>query len=609
MNKIAILNEQLSNQIAAGEVVERPASVVKELVENAIDANSTIIKIEVEDGGLQSIRITDNGDGIDKDDCERAFQRHATSKIKHERDLFAIRSLGFRGEALPSIASVSKTDVKTCTGDGPGTHIEVEAGDIIKKSLANSRKGTEITVSKLFFNTPARLKYLKTVHTELSNISDVVNRLAMAHPEISFQLLHNGKEMLKTNGNNELLQVIASIYGLSVAKKMVPFAKESLDFKISGFLAKPEVTRSNRKAISIFINGRYIRNYAISNAIIDGYHTLLPIGRFPIVIIHIKMDPSLIDVNVHPSKLEARVSKENELNELIRTTIKSAFKQEDLIPEAVQPKPKPKQDVQGSFDFQFRAHEKQQLKNFLKEELFSPSEQQKTEKIPFPQYEIEEESDENVVVKETMANEIESQRKSSDVKRIPPLYPIGQMHGTYILAQNETGLYLIDQHAAQERIKYEFFREKVGEVTDERQELLVPITFEFSHQEAILIHEKLDLFKRFGIFFESFGDTTFIVRSHPQWFPKGQEENTIRKIVELILEEKNPDLKKLREDTAIMMSCKLSIKANHFLRNEDMVALLESLRNCIDPYTCPHGRPVLIHFSTYELEKMFKRVM
>ncbi|MFA8438716.1 DNA mismatch repair endonuclease MutL [Pueribacillus sp. YX66] len=602
MPNIIILDEQLANQIAAGEVVERPASIVKELVENAIDANSTMVKIVVEDGGLQSIQVTDNGDGISEEDCELAFERHATSKIKHERDLFSIRSLGFRGEALPSIASVSRTEVKTCTGEGPGTHIIMEAGELKHRSLTSSRKGTEISVSRLFFNTPARLKYLKTVHTELGNITDVVNRLAMAHPNISFQLIHNGKQILHTDGKNNLLQVIASIYGVSVAKNMVEIQNQSLDFSISGFTTKPEETRASRKYMSLFINGRFIRNYTLANAIVEGYHTFLPLGRFPISVIHVQMDPTLVDINVHPAKLEARLSKERELVELMTSTIRAALQKTNLIPEVKLRNNEKARTEQVSlpFQFQMKKHEKAEIQNLLQDELFQRNDENKTS--------IETENKQQFI-KEPLVDEQRTDLEQTEGVGIPPLYPVGQVHGTYIIAQNEDGLYLIDQHAAQERIKYEYFFEKMGETPRDLQDLLVPLSFEFSIKEAQVVEENLSFFQKFGIYFEQFGDKTYIVRSHPSWFPNGKEEETIRSIVELLLEEKTFDMKKIREDTAIMMACKKSIKANHYLRQDEMVSLLQSLRRCREPYTCPHGRPVIIHFSTYELEKMFKRVM
>ncbi|MEH7110113.1 DNA mismatch repair endonuclease MutL, partial [Bacillus sp. JJ1764] len=295
MGKIIQLDDALSNKIAAGEVVERPASVVKELVENSIDAGSTVIEIEVEEAGLAKIRITDNGDGIEEEDVLIAFQRHATSKIKDENDLFRIRTLGFRGEALPSIASVSRLEMSTSTGEGAGNRIVIEGGKVDIFEKAPSRRGTDIVITDLFFNTPARLKYMKTIHTELGNITDVVNRLALSHPEVAFRLIHNERKLLQTNGNGDVRQVLAAIYGMSIAKQLVPISGSSLDYKISGFASMPEVTRASRNYISTMINGRFIKNYSLAKAIQEGYHTLLPIGRFPIVYLNIEMDPLLVD--------------------------------------------------------------------------------------------------------------------------------------------------------------------------------------------------------------------------------------------------------------------------------------------------------------------------
>lgn len=330
---IVELTDALSNKIAAGEVVERPASVVKELVENAIDAGSTVIDILVEEAGLNKITIIDNGSGIEEEDVATAFLRHATSKIKNEADLFRVHTLGFRGEALPSIASVSHLAMETSTGETKGTSISLEGGKIIEQKSGHARKGTQIEVSQLFFNTPARLKYLKSLPTELGNITDILNRLALAHPDISFRFSHNGKPLLQTNGNGDLRQVIAAIYGISIAKKSIPVKAESLDFKISGYAVLPEVNRSNRNYISTIINGRFIKNFALVKAIQEGYHTLLPIGRFPIIVLQIEMDPIIVDVNVHPAKLEVRLSKEKELGQLISQMIKEAFHKLQLIPE------------------------------------------------------------------------------------------------------------------------------------------------------------------------------------------------------------------------------------------------------------------------------------
>jgi DNA mismatch repair protein MutL len=616
MGKIRKLDDQLSNKIAAGEVVERPASVVKELVENAIDANSTAIEIELEEAGLAKIRVIDNGDGMEEDDCLVAFERHATSKIKDEHDLFRIRTLGFRGEALPSIASVSEVEMKTSTGNGPGTKVVLKGGELVKHERAASRKGTDITVSNLFFNTPARLKYMKTIHTELGHVTDVVNRLAMAHPDISFRLRHHGKQLLYTSGNGDVRHVLAAIYGMDVAKKMIPIEAESLDFTIKGYISLPEVTRASRNYISIIVNGRYVRNIPLMKAIETGYHTLLPIGRYPIVLLSIAMDPILVDVNVHPAKLEVRFSKEAELNELVIETIRKAFRTRTLIPTmsvSRQEAAKPKAE-QAAWTFEHVVKEPS-VPNHVQMEKPQPTASWREEKEESTRMQPAQEEQEQIdeYEKPMEAAEHEEQAEGDGRKhrndRIPPLYPIGQMHGTYILAQNEQGLYIIDQHAAQERIKYEYFREKVGEVTNEVQELLVPLTFHYSTDEYVFIDAHREELARCGVFLEPFGHNTFIVRSHPSWFPKGEEEEIIKEMVQQVLDMKKVDIKQLREKAAILMSCKRSIKANQHLRDDEIFALLEALRKTTDPFTCPHGRPIIIHFSTYELEKMFKRVM
>ncbi|MBU8803489.1 DNA mismatch repair endonuclease MutL [Bacillus subtilis] len=627
MAKVIQLSDELSNKIAAGEVVERPASVVKELVENAIDADSTVIEIDIEEAGLASIRVLDNGEGMENEDCKRAFRRHATSKIKDENDLFRVRTLGFRGEALPSIASVSHLEITTSTGEGAGTKLVLQGGNIISESRSSSRKGTEIVVSNLFFNTPARLKYMKTVHTELGNITDVVNRIALAHPEVSIRLRHHGKNLLQTNGNGDVRHVLAAIYGTAVAKKMLPLHVSSLDFEVKGYIALPEITRASRNYMSSVVNGRYIKNFPLVKAVHEGYHTLLPIGRHPITFIEITMDPILVDVNVHPSKLEVRLSKETELHDLIRDGIKDVFKQQQLIPSAQLPK---KSAPAIKNEQQFITFDEKPAEKKVPEKSTAPSySPMKLSSVVKEPVDVEEElpplqfdappivdqeqtlevSDVSEEQPETFEQECHEEQQQPASERVPIMYPIGQMHGTYILAQNENGLYIIDQHAAQERIKYEYFREKVGEVEPEVQEMIVPLTFHYSTNEALIIEQHKQELESVGVFLESFGSNSYIVRCHPAWFPKGEEAELIEEIIQQVLDSKNIDIKKLREEAAIMMSCKGSIKANRHLRNDEIKALLDDLRSTSDPFTCPHGRPIIIHHSTYEMEKMFKRVM
>lgn len=617
---IILMPEHLANKIAAGEVVERPASVVKEMVENSIDANSTWIKVEIEEAGLQSIKVTDNGDGIAAGDAEKAFLRHATSKIKDENDLFHVKTLGFRGEALASISSVSRMTVKTSQGDGAGTFLELEGGKVIEKKKSDARKGTEIIVKDLFYNTPARLKYMKSLHTELGHITDVLNRLALSHPEIRIEATHNGKTLFQTSGNGDLLQVIAKVYGMSVAKKMLPVEKTSLDFHVRGYIGKPEVTRASRSYISTIINGRYIKNIALQKAIIRGYDSLLMIGRFPIVVLQIDMDPILVDVNVHPTKLEVRFSKDQELYRLIEEMIREAFQQNTLIPEITKPKKakpsvqyemnlEPKEVPESSPAPEFDLNQQNFVREVdIKSENTAPGIGILKQERSGESEEKEDSITEELTKPEGLTHSFRDDEPKHE-SRVPVMYPIGQLHGTYILAQNENGLYMVDQHAAQERIKYEEFKEKLGTPEQELQELLIPLTFEFSKQEALFIEQYKDELKKAGLFFEPFGPQTYIIRSHPSWFPSGYEEEIIREMIHQIMNEEKVDIESIRNDAAALMSCKRSIKANHYLNQEEMFQLLEDLRKTNDPFTCPHGRPVIIHFSSYELEKMFKRVL
>lgn len=614
MGNIQIMDEWLSNKIAAGEVVERPASVVKELVENAIDAGSTSIDVFLLEAGLTSIQVIDNGSGMDEEDALKSFSRHATSKIYQEHDLFRIRTLGFRGEALASIASVSKMTVITSDGES-GTYVELEGGHMMLHKPGPLRKGTDITVSQLFFNTPARLKYMKTIQTELGHTIDLINRLALGNPQIAFRLLHNGQQLLQTNGRGDVQQVLAAIYGVHNAKKMVSFQGESHDYKVSGFLSLPEITRASKNYMTIFVNGRWVKHYLVQKTIVDAYHTYLPIERFPIVVLYIEGDPYLTDVNVHPAKHQIRLSKELELLTLIGETIREAIRSVIRVPQmekkekVVKPateqlniwKPAPKMDVDKMNAIVEKLYDVQAVKESALDNSVEPA----------PIATVREDSWQPMPQQETAAvEEVLDVEQQSMKEPFPELEVVGQIHGTYIVAQMEDGFYLIDQHAAQERIKYEFFREKVGHVNPhERQALLLPLTFHYAADEALVLRENKHELEAVGVFLEEFGQSSFVIREHPSWFPKGEEQEIIEDLIEQVLTTKKTDVKKLREDAAIMMSCKKSIKANHYLTKEQMETLLQDLRNAANPFTCPHGRPVLIHFTTYEVEKMFKRVM
>lgn len=613
MPTISKLPTDLANKIAAGEVVERPASVVKELMENAIDANATRIEVHVKEGGLELIKVIDNGDGMESEDVELALYRHATSKVKTERDLFHIKTLGFRGEALPSIAAVSKLDIETGTEKGIGTLVRYQGGKKIAFRTAKGRKGTEVTVRELFFNTPARLKYMKSIHTEIGHISDIIHRLALAHPNISIRLVHNERELFFSNGNGSAFAVLASIYGRKTAQQFVSWEEKSTDYHIRAYIAKPEIYRANRQYISVFINGRYVRHFAITKAIEEGYHTLLPIGKHPIAVLYITMDPILVDVNVHPSKLEVRLSKEKELTALITEGIKQTLRQERLIPSVEKRKRKEEKSEQLTFPLE----REMKIVNipYGKEKIETPpssirESMKRNENDDLPLL-LKEKASKKEEAPSSVPEKNETSTPSEPVNRekIPPLEYVGQLHGTYIIAQSEEGMYMIDQHAAQERIFYEFYREKIGETSRELQDLLVPMTLELSPSEESMYEQFQAELEEVGIFLEPFGERTYRISSHPTWFPEGEAENIIRELLEQLLREKRISIQQLREEAAILMACKRAIKANRYLRKDEIEALLDQLRECDSPYTCPHGRPVVVHFSTYEIEKMFKRVM
>ncbi|WPP43312.1 DNA mismatch repair endonuclease MutL [Paenibacillus hunanensis] len=800
MGKIRVLDEHVANQIAAGEVVERPASVVKELVENAIDAKATRIDVYIGEGGLESIRVQDNGLGIAAEDCETAFYRHATSKLADDRDLYQITSLGFRGEALPSIAAVSKVELLTsATDDGAGRRLIIEGGTLKSNEDDAAPRGTDFRVNALFYNTPARLKYMKTVQTELGHISDMMYRISLAHPEIAFTLRHNNNLLLQTPGSGDMLQVIAAVYGTSAAKMVLPINSDSLDYRIDGFIGRPEIARANRNAMSVIVNGRYVKNYAVNQAILRAYHTLLPINRYPLTVLRLEMHPSLVDVNVHPAKMEVRFSKEPELMQFVEEAVRQALRREILIPHVTKQTVKrgnSESVIQEQFNF---TRPQPQVDGYAGNDLFSPAGEMHSaadvgtgarngedigeldapyvppltdQDIP-PHHPTQQgivtdgsnlhgaspETDVNgnhitsqsdtgatnpqpakdptgIQHRELASNAVSQQSSASSTNdgqpsykhsengganqqqaqtgddqqpfanrmpetssvgdsavsapthsplsngqssTIPPISPaatsvqgnpaattassgvrerpasytpdkrasaphsrpqqrhgasrtipaellygtaeepdvpefpemtlIGQHHGTYLIAQNDEGLFLIDQHAAHERVNYEFYYEKFGQPESASQELLLPITLEFTRAEADKLKDCLHWFERVGVYLEHFGGQTFRVCAYPYWFPKGEEQRVIEEMAEWVLSERKIDLAKLREQASTLCSCKASIKANQRLTDMEAQTLIKRLSACRQPYTCPHGRPIVVSFSSYDLEKLFKRVM
>lgn len=635
---IKVLDEHIANQIAAGEVVERPSSIVKELVENSIDAGATRIDVSVEEGGLQFIRVKDNGSGIGDDDVEKAFLRHATSKIHTGKDLFSIRSLGFRGEALPSIAAVAKVELVTATAaNGLGWRFVIEGGKIDASEPAQSMPGTEVTVRELFYNTPARLKYMKTTQTELGHISNLMYRLALAYPTISFMLKHNDHTLLQTTGDDNLQQVIASVYGFQTAKEMLAVKAEQLDFEIEGYIGKPELTRSNRNAMSWIINGRYVRSLPLSQAALKAYYTFLPINRYPLLVLHVRMHPSLVDVNVHPAKLEVRFSKETALYPFIEGTISDLLHQQRLIPQVRPEKVKVRTHVeqvemqweatkavaasQGTPSLPLTLKPPKPLKALVvKPESFAEIERRKADGLAVNErwikYAEKRNKQPSSSAETKVAKNISKGRQTTEEEiinstmlKFPVLCYIGQLHGTYLIASNEEGMYVVDQHAAHERINYEYYYERFGNAIAASQQLLLPITLEFTPADAERIHGQMYLLEQVGVVMESFGGQTFLVRSHPYWFPQGSEAEIIQNMVDWVLNEKDLDISRLRVASATMCACKASIKANQRLTSAEAEMLFVTLGTCRQPFTCPHGRPIIIHLTTYDLERMFKRVM
>lgn len=623
--KIIELDDNLANKIAAGEVIERPASVVKELLENAIDAKSTQITVKIEESGLKSIEIIDNGEGIAHDEVALALKRHATSKIKDVDDLFRIRTLGFRGEALPSIASVSELTINTSVadnGDESGTLLVAKGGEIIQNSPAPKRVGTRIKVENLFYNTPARLKYIKSLQAELGHITDIINRLSLAHPEVAFTLINDGREMMKTAGTGDLKQALAGVYGISTAKKMIAISAQDLDFDVTGYVSLPELTRANRNYITVLLNGRYIKNFLINRAIVDGYGSKLMVGRFPIAVIDIKIDPFLADVNVHPTKQEVRISKERELMGLISQAISQAFQPQTLIPDALENLTKQTKPV-----FPTPKHEQTQLP-LQNKSLYYDTERQDFyvkenatfEKVPETLSDLEEanvkaiddksetesEPPREFVVTESV--ELQSDEASKSNQTFPELEFLAQMHGTYLLCQSPEGLYIVDQHAAQERVKYEYYRDKIGQVNYDQQQLLAPIFINLPQNDLLTVLEKKDLLAEAGVFLDAYGDNQLILREHPIWMQDDEIESATYELIDLLLDGREVSVKKYREDLAIMIACKSSIKANMYIDPASARDLLQQLAHCENPYNCPHGRPALVAFSNTDLEKMFRRI-
>ena len=625
MAQIHELSVNLSNQIAAGEVIERPASVVKELVENAIDAGSSRIRIDFIDAGLKQIVVQDNGSGIPSNQIDLAFTRHATSKIKSEHDLFNVSTLGFRGEALASIAAVSHVEILTNSSGAIGTRAEFSAGVKKMQEDAAARQGTQITVKDLFYNTPARLKYLRSPRTEIMKTVDIVNRLALGYPEIAFTLMNEGRILLRTAGNNNLRQTVSSVYGRNIAERMLPFKGSDNDFEVSGLISKPELTRSTRNFISILLNGRYIRNFKLASAVMAGYGNNLTDKHYPIAVIKIKTDPLLVDVNVHPTKREVRLSKETELSRLITSAISSVLLKNDVKSDALSNLHSTKEDTlvdQLKFNLNKNVVETKRPNAGIAEiNEQPPAEIKHIQHSQYVNLDIPRDDehylitatwDDNVVKQCSLTpftskntnNEIISSGDEVLAASLPELSFVGQTP-MFIIAANNDDLYLIDQVAARRLLSFQKIMRELSSSKINQQGLLSPLILEFGNLDFLQIKEKMADIKKIGIFLEDFGQDTFILRSYPTWL-KQNIEQSVRKILDLFLnvDQSNSQnlIKRIAADQA-----QREVSGRKKLTTADCGAILTDLRQIADPYHDAKGNLVIVRIRQSDLRKMFKR--
>lgn len=592
MAKIQVLSEHLTNMIAAGEVVERPAGIVKECVENSIDAGAKVIDIEAFQGGIERLVITDDGSGMDPQDAHMAFMRHATSKLSSEEGLFNIQTMGFRGEALPSIASVAHVRLETNDGN-QGTMIEYDYGQLVNEESGHFPKGTSIAISGLFLKTPARFKHLKSVSYEFSIIADLVNKMALSHPKIRFTLSHDGRIVFQTSGNGSLQEILYQMYGREVAKEAIEFHGQNDDFKIAGYAVQPKINRATKYFMFITMNSRLIRSIPIQKAILDAYGSYLPSQRFPIVVLDIQTDAQLVDVNVHPNKWEIRLSKQNELLELIKTTLASALSQ-SLKTVKIQPKTTP-QFKQETFDFPIPvAQEPVRPK---------PSTIEHTIEQGFAQYE----KSAPVIQEESVVYEAKPEETTQGKEFFSHLRLIGQLKESYILCENEEGLVLIDQHAAQERYHYEQLVKQIYQKEPSIQPLMVPIQIPVSQAVIAQIETINEKTRPFGIVFEVFGMDRLLVRQVPLWFQDVEEEAFFHDLLDFFMQNQEVDMEALRKHVIATMACHSSIRFHRALSEAEMKQVILDLQKCDQPYHCPHGRPTVITLSEKDLRKEFER--
>ncbi|MBT7736754.1 DNA mismatch repair endonuclease MutL [Candidatus Peregrinibacteria bacterium] len=595
MSLIKILPETLVNQIAAGEVIERPASVIKELLDNCLDAGADKIVVEVKDGGKTFIKITDNGCGIAKDDLEMAIQRHATSKITEESDLWKIGTMGFRGEALASIASVSKLAVKSKVADSDsGWEIEVNGGDVVAIREVGMSGGTRIEVHNLFFNTPARQKYLKKDSTELSYITAALNAVALANPEVAFKLVHNDKTVMDLPKVTDLISRVSDVFGSATAEAMIPIFYGGSDFQIEGFIGKPLLARSSSKHQYFFVNGRPIQHHVLANTIRQAYHSMLMENKKPVFIINIKIDPALIDVNVHPRKVEIRFEDQQSVIRTMYSSVKSALEKVNLIPKGFS---ESRRYMSDSFP-----------KKVENAGLFEGNDRMAAGSIGGQSFGG---GFDNGGAREPVdfAKSVMNEREFGGVEeKNDGMKAITQVSNSYIVAQDESGLVLIDQHAAHERVRYEELMNQFETQEKSIQPLLMPIQLELSADEVMLVEENKKIFEDLGFEIEPFGGKTFVVHAVPSFFSKEDIDDVVRGVLDDIINEKNPSrFQGKTEEILTYMSCRSAIKFGQSLELSEMQILIDQMTHLKRPYTCPHGRPTMVSLSLSELEKMFGR--
>ncbi|MBO8137589.1 MAG: DNA mismatch repair endonuclease MutL [Desulfotomaculum sp.] len=610
MARIHILSENIANKIAAGEVIERPLSVVKELVENSLDAGASRISVDIRDGGTSSITVSDNGCGIEVEDAALAFSRHATSKIYKVEDLFQISTLGFRGEALPSIASVAKVTMLTrVPNSDKGVKLIIEGGKIIEEVPVGCQPGTKVTVQDLFYNTPARKKHLKSPNSEAGLISDLISRLALSRPNVSFKLTSQGRVLLETPGNDKLIDTIAAVNGLQVAKKMIPVEGQTSGIHISGYVSKPELSRATRLHQTVIVNGRYVKSRLVSDALQEAYHTLLSSKRHPVAVLVIELAPGMVDVNVHPAKMEIRISKEKELSKLITSTVQNALRTPKIVPlveqtlnnqktrtELKTETASKKNNEQTKFNFQMPRINK--APSILKNTVTNVNENKEIKLKNNDQY--KEHDIKNYQDKDLLESNQEVKEENKNyTHKFPDLLPLGQLLPTYILAQGQEGLYIIDQHAAHERVLYEKYIKQRG-TQKNSQMLLVPVVLELSYQENLVLTENIISFRELGFILEHFGGNTYMLRGVPADFPQGDE-------VEFFYEILETNTSNFYDILAAKLACRSAIKAGQKLTIDEMENLIMQMSELDNPYTCPHGRPTMINLSFEELTKRFKR--